>query len=279
MSLGENIRTLRAERSLSQNDLAEALDVSRQSVSKWETDGAVPDLDKLVKMSELFGVTLDELVKGERPEASAPAAMPSPDRAPHRRLGLVLLGAFALLVVLFAAAGGGLMGAFLGLPLLACGVICLTTRRRTGLWCAWALFLMADLYLRYGTGLSWQAIFLTATWGPGMNYTRLAVAWAQFLVMLLLLGATLRSFWGKALPWEKRCLGRTLGLLAVWVGLTAVQSGALRYLHSINSGKINETLEHWYFWVCHIGDEVRLALFAMLLVTAAALFRGRRTKE
>ena len=60
MSLGTNISRLRAEHHLSQGDLAEALAVSRQSVSKWETDSSVPDLDKLVKLSQLFGVSLDE---------------------------------------------------------------------------------------------------------------------------------------------------------------------------------------------------------------------------
>ena len=61
MSLGETIYRLRTEKSLSQGDLAEMLDVSRQSISKWENNSAVPDLDKLLKLSELFELTLDEL--------------------------------------------------------------------------------------------------------------------------------------------------------------------------------------------------------------------------
>ncbi|MFR5405455.1 MAG: helix-turn-helix domain-containing protein [Oscillibacter sp.] len=47
--------------------------VSRQSVSKWENDASVPDLEKLVKLSGVFGVSLDELVKGEVPDLAAPA--------------------------------------------------------------------------------------------------------------------------------------------------------------------------------------------------------------
>ena len=68
MSLGTNISRLRAEKRLSQGDLAEVLEVSRQSVSKWETDSSVPDLDKLIKLSQLFRVTLDELVTGAEPQ-------------------------------------------------------------------------------------------------------------------------------------------------------------------------------------------------------------------
>ena len=65
MTLGENIVRLRTQKNWSQGDLADALDISRQSVSKWETDASIPELDKLLKLSELFDVTLDELVRGE----------------------------------------------------------------------------------------------------------------------------------------------------------------------------------------------------------------------
>ena len=66
MTLGKRIYDLRTAKNLSQGDLAEALDVSRQSVSKWETDTSVPDLDKLVKLCDLFEVSMDELVKWDR---------------------------------------------------------------------------------------------------------------------------------------------------------------------------------------------------------------------
>ena len=69
MDLGTTITRLRTQRGLSQGDLAEALEVSRRSVSKWETNASTPDLDKLVKLSRFFGVTLDELVTGDTPPA------------------------------------------------------------------------------------------------------------------------------------------------------------------------------------------------------------------
>ena len=68
MTLGKQISHLRAAKGLSQEDLANDLQVSRQSISKWETDTSVPELDKLLKLSEVFGVTLDELVKGPAEE-------------------------------------------------------------------------------------------------------------------------------------------------------------------------------------------------------------------
>ena len=69
MNLGENIYKFRTDANMSQTDLANALEVSRQSVSKWENNSAVPDLDRLIKMSKLFDVTLDELVYGKKEEA------------------------------------------------------------------------------------------------------------------------------------------------------------------------------------------------------------------
>lgn len=75
MKLGNNIYLLRTRKGLSQGDLAEALNVSRQSISKWETGSATPDLDKLLALCDLFGVTLDELVRGEvAEEPTAPVA-------------------------------------------------------------------------------------------------------------------------------------------------------------------------------------------------------------
>ena len=57
MSLGEKLSMLRKARGMSQEQLAEQLGVSRQAVSKWELNEAVPDVGRVVALSELFGVT------------------------------------------------------------------------------------------------------------------------------------------------------------------------------------------------------------------------------
>ena len=66
--IGERIAQFRKDAGLSQEQLAERLGVSRQSVSKWESGGVMPDLDKVLAMSELFGVSTDALLK-DAPEA------------------------------------------------------------------------------------------------------------------------------------------------------------------------------------------------------------------
>ena len=65
MILGEKIIALRKRMNWSQEELAEKLDISRQSVSKWEVGATIPDLDKILKMSDIFGVSTDYLLKDE----------------------------------------------------------------------------------------------------------------------------------------------------------------------------------------------------------------------
>ena len=61
MILADKITDLRKKNGWSQEELANRLGVSRQAVSKWESAGAIPDLDKIIKMSDLFSVSTDYL--------------------------------------------------------------------------------------------------------------------------------------------------------------------------------------------------------------------------
>ncbi|MGI6014121.1 MAG: helix-turn-helix domain-containing protein [Oscillospiraceae bacterium] len=68
MILAEKIIMLRKHNTWSQEELAEQLSVSRQSVSKWESGASIPDLDKIIKLSTIFGVSTDYLLKDELEE-------------------------------------------------------------------------------------------------------------------------------------------------------------------------------------------------------------------
>ena len=67
MEFGNKLYELRKEKGLSQEELASRLEVTRQTVSKWELGDSTPDLDKLVLLAELFEISLDELVLGKVP--------------------------------------------------------------------------------------------------------------------------------------------------------------------------------------------------------------------
>jgi len=66
MHLGERLKLLREKEGYSQEELATILNLKRQSISKWEVGGGYPDIENLIKLSELYEVSLDELIKGDR---------------------------------------------------------------------------------------------------------------------------------------------------------------------------------------------------------------------
>lgn len=301
MSLGENINRLRTERNMSQGDLADALEVSRQSISKWETDGSVPELDKLTKLAELFGVSLDELVKGEktsgteRPkavpfgptdgasasEAAAPFTLSPPQSAAQvvvvERRGMSVRTAVAIVLfclafavtVLFMVVGQFLAGIIFALPFLICGAICILAKKHPWLWCVWTLFLLADIYLRWAAGLNWSMVRWTLWWEESWNYTRLAIAWCQFLCGLALPIGTAVRLGKKPMEWTKRnkilfalgCAGFVLLSLPVMHnGLFQWGGGALIRVAG---------------FLGYLFDSLRLILLSALLT---ALARGRKKR-
>ena len=65
MSVSKQLIHLRNVKGISQEELASLMNVTRQAVSKWETDQALPDSEKIIRLSEIFGVTTDYLLKGK----------------------------------------------------------------------------------------------------------------------------------------------------------------------------------------------------------------------
>ena len=223
MSLGERIYKLRTEKEMSQGDLADALEVSRQSISKWETNGSVPELDKLIKLSEVFGVSLDELIldKKQTEQNSAPETAeqkviyverPAP-RSAQKVAGVVLLCFSALLWLMIALFGDIVAGLVLASPFVGCGLICLLVRKNAGLWCAWVVYLFIEIYLRFASGVNWQYIFFPHIYS-GEWTIHLIVAWFLFAVFAVLIIVTaLRT--RKAFPGSLRT--DLIGTISGWI--------------------------------------------------------------
>ena len=160
MNLGEKIYQQRTKKKMSQGDLAEILNVSRQSISKWENNSSIPDLDKIVKMSEIFEISLDELIKGETPvidinddinndsihiksenkQSKQPSNM-------KRLTGIILLCMAFIMVMMSLFLGEIMAGLIFSSPLIACGLICLFCNKNAGLWCSWSIYLLITAYL------------------------------------------------------------------------------------------------------------------------------------
>lgn len=292
MTLGANIVRLRTQKNWSQGDLADALDISRQSVSKWETDTSIPELDKLLKLAELFGVTLDELVCGENAAkaSSAPAAQaasasfPPQQAAPQRKerctvAGTVLLCTGAVISILCLLLVGNLLaGLLLASPFFICGIICFAVKRRAGLFCGWAVYLCLDLYLRFATGLSWTTIFMTPIWTAQMNYMRLFIAWVQFLVMLVMIICTVCSYRTLKLPAAKK---EVSWLVAGWLAAFVLLPLLMRYgiLPLWTKDLHNYSQFSPYYFIGILYDYVRLALVTVLLVRTLAVWRRKREEK
>ena len=153
MSLSEKITALRMGQKLSQGDVAEKLGVSRQSVSKWETGQSVPELDKIVKLADLFGVSLDELVRdGEEPRPTPPQGEATEPRivyverrrlAPVQILGIIFIVAGLVSLVL----GTCLSPYFLiaGVLLIALGLPFLLAKKHPFLIAGWVIWGLVSL--------------------------------------------------------------------------------------------------------------------------------------
>lgn len=112
MTTGEKIAALRRDHKLSQEALGEKLGLSRQAVSKWEADQAVPTMDNLMELSRLFGVPVDTLLRPDAPFPAPPAeenstGAPAASETPHKGVSLsrgkiLAIGGAALLCVSLA---------------------------------------------------------------------------------------------------------------------------------------------------------------------------------
>ncbi len=77
MDFNNRLYQLRKQKGFSQEELANRLNVSRQTVSKWEVGDSTPDMEKLIAMSDLFDVSLDKLVMGKEEVSATPIAQKS----------------------------------------------------------------------------------------------------------------------------------------------------------------------------------------------------------
>ena len=270
MSLGTNICRLRTANNLSQGELAEALGVSRQSVSKWETDASVPELDKLVKLASLFGVTLDQLVTGETPPIPEPSPPPRQGVTGQKLAAVILLCMAFLVFLLLTVMGGPLEGLTLAAPFGICAAVCFLAKKRAGLWCAWTVYLLTELYLRWATGITWQLTLRTFSFTPEQNYMRLAMAWVQLIAMLAMFLVTFRSF--RRVRIDLRVRRNLLALGGGWVLLAVLHMLKERlYLLLYQDPTVNFSLGVRF--LLRAGDLLVRALLAVLLTATVCALR------
>lgn len=271
MTLGERIAYYRGKLGLSQGELAEQLGVSRQAVSKWETDAGLPDLERLIALSRLYHITLDELVKGESPEetAEAPEEVPvdaviAKPAAPsgQKTIGYILLGVGLLCAVLALFLNWALL-----IPagyLLICAVLCLTLRRYAGRIIIGGTLLAILLPAqRWFGGVSLGSVINPIAYQSEYFGIGLLISWALWAVLILYVVLALRhTRWQKYTP---LALGWTvvLGLRGWLAPLWRVLGGA--------------EAASWYYPV--VSGLINLLAAAVVLLTVRAIYRARREKR
>ena len=204
MNLGQNIYELRTAKNLSQGNLADLLDVSRQSVSKWETDAAIPDLDKLVRMCDVFGVTLDELT-GRTPqekevEKSVRIVEKSSALTPAKIVGYILLAVTIVASILLFTLAKDIEDFYIPFPLIlstfVCSLICLCGKSNIGYWCTWAAlapvvilsFSIVGLPILTTTGIMQIIVYVAMTIIANKKFTDHTVKTSRLKSILLIAG-------------------------------------------------------------------------------------------
>ncbi len=205
----ERICKFRESCGLSQLELAEKLDVSRQAISKWETGASVPELPKLVKMAEIFEVSLDELVLGnEKAEARV-----MPEQAeyikvireePQKSLSVrnstvniiwgifFLFAGFTLSLMLYIIyEDPSLFVIFV--PCAVSAFYFLKPCVNPWLCCSCTWFIIISGWLYYGTGTSWSLVFGKGLYSPHESTWLAVFSWIEFAVLLLLISAIVYS--------------------------------------------------------------------------------------
>ena len=163
MTFGEKLQTLRSREGLSQDALAELLNVSRQAVSRWERDEPMPETEKVVRISDHFHVTTDYLLK-DGPEHTAPSSRPLPDPGEvWRKYGFLLAWAAAL------------WGATLCLRMLPMAAIALGIDNRL------AAVYMSVVYLLPGASVTAAGALWARRWQRAGHFRRQDLGWALTL--------------------------------------------------------------------------------------------------
>ncbi len=299
MTLGERIRQFRTAHGLSQGDFAEQMDVSRQSVSKWENDLAVPELDKLIRMSTLFGVTLDTLACGEEEPhkttaentsgtavadaCSARSAVQFCEISGVRKIvGTILLCTAALLFVILSLLGGIWTGLILSLPFALSGVYCLIIRRYLALWIGWTLVLFVDVFFQFATSAS-RGVFWNFIRQPA--YREMIGLTPQlilsFILNLLVLGmvlVTLFAFREFAPELVRKNILRTVFVFGGRIFLWGVSLFNGRVLLpravQISEGAASSVWLQTVFQIAYWLDLAALAVDVILLVLVFGLLRS-----
>ena len=158
MTTYQRLRDVREDRDKTQAQIAALLKTTQQQVSKWETGQSVPDLEKIIKLADLFGVNVDELVReGERPQPPKPETKvvyvkEKREWTAVQKVGICLLAVGGALTLLGLAYGGVL--SLVGVALLVLGLPLLLAKKHPWIALGWTCVALSLLVLNPHTSVT-----------------------------------------------------------------------------------------------------------------------------
>ncbi|MBR5826825.1 MAG: helix-turn-helix transcriptional regulator [Clostridia bacterium] len=203
-TIGERIYEIRKKRNMSQGELADKLDVSRQTVSKWENNMCLPEVEKLLQLSEALGVTTDYILKGiaekestaEKETVYVYITEPCDEkeekkRKSRRNAGIVLLTVGGLATVALVLIG-------LIIPAVLTGVVCLVGiilafgEKHPILAAAWTVYIVAMCCLSPFMVISPIMVFVphNYNWNDAMY---LIIPYLEWSILPVLIMCTLKT--------------------------------------------------------------------------------------
>lgn len=167
MTIGTRIGDLRRQQGYSQEYLAEKLGVSRQAVSKWETDTSAPDTYNLIALAEIFNVSVEYIATGKQSEPAQPIPPKHTSITVRQIVGVVLLGVGFLSLILGILLSELLI--ILSLYLIVLGALAITIRKDRGLISMWVLLGITCILLMLTARFSIFYIFFPASYAGGIS--------------------------------------------------------------------------------------------------------------
>lgn len=201
-SIGERIYDIRKKRNLSQGELADKLDVSRQTVSKWENNICLPEVEKLIQLSDALGVTADYILKGATEKATEKETVyvyikePHDDKEEKKRIARRNAGIVLAVVGGLATVALVLIGMII--PAVLSGVVCLVGiifvfgEKHPILTAAWTVYIVAMCCLSPFMVISPIMAFIPElyNWNDAMH---LIIPYLEWSILPVLIMCTLKA--------------------------------------------------------------------------------------